>query len=79
MVLIIVVAACAYIYSNPYAIHQVSVVPYEAFDAIPDAKGMVVLTNQGAAIDFRLPNCTLSEATIAEATASNRLIAIQRL
>lgn len=66
MVLILVVTSCAYIYSNPYAIHQVIVVPYEAFDVIPDAEGMVVLKGERASIDFRLPNLTLSELTIAE-------------
>jgi hypothetical protein len=66
MVLIIVVTACAYIYSNPYAIHQVIVVPYEAFDVIPGAEGMVALKGERGSIDFRLPNSTLSEATIAE-------------
>jgi len=66
MPLIVALACCAYIYTYSYSIHQVTFVPYEAFDTVPDACGMVSLEADGAVIDFRLPDSTFSDATIAE-------------
>lgn len=65
-IFIVVGACCACIYINPYSIHQVIVLPYEAFDTVPDDHGKVTLECGPAVIDFRLPDSTFSEATIAE-------------
>ncbi|TVS10082.1 MAG: hypothetical protein EA424_25945, partial [Planctomycetaceae bacterium] len=66
MIFIVVVACCACIYINPYSIHQVFVLPYEAFDTVPDAHGKVTLESGRPVIDFRLPDSTFSQATITE-------------
>jgi hypothetical protein len=66
MTFIIVVACCACLYTNPYSIHQVIVLPYEAFDTVPDVQGKVALESGRAVIDFRLPNSTFSQVTTAE-------------
>ncbi|TVS10460.1 MAG: hypothetical protein EA424_25340 [Planctomycetaceae bacterium] len=66
MSFLVVVACCACIYTYSYSIHQVIVLPYDAFDTVPDADGTVTLEAGRAVIDFRLPDSTFSRTTIAE-------------
>lgn len=62
---IAVASGSAYVYSNPYSVHRLIVASYDEFDTTPNSDGKVVLA-QKKTVDFRLPNPTLTPASIAE-------------